>query len=260
LADRSPHPPSYRCVILEEAGSTNTEAFKRALAGEAGPLWVMARRQTQGRGRSGRQWASEPGNLYASLLQRLPCPMTVVHQLSLLAGVAAVEAISAAAGAPIAGLRLKWPNDVLIGEAKCAGILPESQMALGGSEVVVVIGIGINLASHPTGLGRAATNLAAHGASLAPQAMLGFLSEAIRRWLEAWDCGAGFLRVRAAWLGYAGAIGESLTFDTGRERIAGTFLGLDDDGALLMRDALGRPRKLTFGDVTLARTAPEDGG
>ena len=93
----------------------------------------MARRQTQGRGRSGRHWASEPGNLYASLLQRLACPQSDVHQLSLLAGVAVVEAIAAAAGAqPIAGLRLKWPNDVLIGGAKCAGILPESQSGGGG--------------------------------------------------------------------------------------------------------------------------------
>src|ERR1700680_2406864 len=163
LADRSPPPPSFRSVILEEAGSTNTEAFKRAAAGEAGPLWIMARRQTNGRGRSGRMWASEPGNLYASLLQRLACPQSVVHQLSLLAGVAAVEAIAAAVGGRINGLRLKWPNDVLIGEAKCAGILPESQIGAGGSEVVVVIGIGINLASHPTGLGRSATHLAAHG-------------------------------------------------------------------------------------------------
>ena len=251
-------PPSFRSVILEEAGSTNTEALKLALAGERGPLWLMARRQTQGRGRSGRQWASEPGNLYASLLQRLACPQSVVHQLSLLAGVAAVEAVAAAAGASVAGLRLKWPNDVLIGEAKCAGILPESQIKPGGSEVVVVIGIGINLASHPTGLGRAATHLAAHGVSLVPEAMLGFLAEAIARWVAVWDCGAGFARVRAAWLRYAGAVGESLTVDTGRERIAGTYLGLDDGGALLMRDAHGQARKLTFGDVTLAQAAAKD--
>ena len=90
--------------------------------------------------------------------------------------------------------------------------------------------------------------------------MLGFLAESMQRWLAAWDCGAGFARVRAAWLGYAGAVGESLTVDTGRERIAGTFLDLDDGGALVMRDAQGRPRKLTFGDVTLAQAAAKDRG
>jgi len=257
LADRS---PAVRSVILEEAGSTNSEALARARAGEAGPLWIMARHQSQGRGRSGRRWASEPGNLYASLLQRLVCRHSVVHQLSLLAGVATVEAIAAAAGASIAGLRLKWPNDVLIGEAKCAGILPESQIGAGGSEAVVVIGIGINLVTHPSRLGRAATHLAAHGVNVQPETMLGFLAEAVERWVEAWDGGGGFARVRAAWLGYAGAVGESLSVDTGRERIAGTFLGLDEGGALLMRDVDGQRRRLTFGDVTLARAAPQDRG
>ena len=252
--------PSFRSVILEEAGSTNSEAFARAFAGESGPLWIMARRQSHGRGRSGRPWASERGNLYASLLQKLVCRQNVVHQLSLLAGVATVEAIAAAAGAPIAGLRLKWPNDVLIGEAKCAGILPESQMGAEGLEAVVVIGIGINLASHPTGLGRAATHLGAHGVELEPEAMLGFLAEAVERWVALWDLGAGFARVRAAWLGWAGEVGESLSVHTGREHIAGTYLGLDDSGALLMRDGEGRSRRLTFGDVTLAGAALQDRG
>jgi len=260
LQDRSPPSQAFPSIILDEAGSTNTEAFARAAAGEAGPLWIMARRQTQGRGRSGRQWASAPGNLYASLLQRLACPQAVVHQLSLLAGVAVVEAIAAAAGsAGIAGLRLKWPNDVLIGEAKCAGILPESRSGGGAAEVVVVIGIGINLSSHPSGLGRAATDLAVHGVSVTPDAMLGVLAKAMQRWLGVWDCGRGFAAVRAAWLTHGGAVGESLTVDTGRERIAGTFLDLDPGGALVMRDTLGLERKLTFGDVTLARPASKDG-
>jgi BirA family biotin operon repressor/biotin-[acetyl-CoA-carboxylase] ligase len=261
LEDRSPSSQSFASIILDEAGSTNTEAFKRAAAGEAGPLWIMARRQTQGRGRSGRHWTSESGNLYASLLQRLACPQSVVHQLSLLAGVAVVEAIAAAAGGTgIVGLRLKWPNDVLIGEAKCAGILPESHSAgVGTAEVVVVIGIGINLASHPSGLGRAATDLAAHGVNVTPEAMLGILAQTIQRWLGVWDCGRGFAAVRAAWLERGGTVGESLTVDTGRERIAGTFLDLDASGALVMRDTLGLERKLTFGDVTLARPAPKDG-
>jgi BirA family biotin operon repressor/biotin-[acetyl-CoA-carboxylase] ligase len=124
---------------------------------------------------------------------------------------------------------------------------------------VVVIGIGINLSSHPSGLGRAATDLAAHGVSVTPDAMLGVLAKAMQRWLGVWDCGRGFAAVRAAWLTHGGAVGESLTVDTGRERIAGTFLDLDPGGALVMRDALGLERKLTFGDVTLARPAPKDG-
>lgn len=246
-------PKPYRSAVLDEAGSTNTVAFERAAAGERGPLWIVARRQTQGRGRSGRQWTSETGNLYASLLQRLSCPQAVVHQLSLLAGVAAVEAIVAAAGGvKWPGLRLKWPNDVLIRDAKCAGILPESQSSSGGTDLVVVIGIGINLASHPAHIDRPATDLAAEGLHVTPETMLDALAESMERWLAVWDSGAGFQRVRTAWLAHGGMVGESLSVNTGRERISGTFLDLDAGGALVLRDLNGLQRKLTFGDVTLA--------
>jgi BirA family transcriptional regulator, biotin operon repressor / biotin---[acetyl-CoA-carboxylase] ligase len=153
-----------RSIVLEEVGSTNTEAFKRAEAGERGPLWIVARRQTQGRGRSGRSWGSEPGNLYASLLQAMACPPSAVPQISLLAGVAVIDAMRAAAGGVrIPGLRLKWPNDVLIVQAKCAGILPECVSGADGKSVTAVVGIGINLAWHPADIGKPATHLAAHG-------------------------------------------------------------------------------------------------
>jgi BirA family biotin operon repressor/biotin-[acetyl-CoA-carboxylase] ligase len=249
-------PKPFRSVVLEEVGSTNAEALRLAAAGEPGPLWIVARRQTQGRGRSGRRWASDPGNLYASLLVRLACAQSVVHQLSLVAGVATIEAITAAAGAAVPGLRLKWPNDVLIGEAKCAGILPESQLGTAGAEMVIVVGIGINLASHPDGLGRATTHLAGHGIILTPEKMLEHLAAAMTGWIGGWQCGAGFPGVRAAWLACGSAVGERLTVDTGRERIAGTFLDLDEGGALVLKDSEGRRRKLTFGDVTLASGPP----
>src|SRR5262249_41599742 len=155
-------PNPYRSIVLDEAPSTNTVAFEAADAGERGPLWIMARHQTQGRGRSGRHWASSRGNLSASLLLRLACPLAVAHQLSLVAGVAVAEAILHAAGSRPLALRLKWPNDVLIGEGKCAGILPESRSTPGG-EVLVVIGIGVNLTAHPPGLAPAATDLARNG-------------------------------------------------------------------------------------------------
>ena len=243
-------PPSFRSIVLDEIDSTNREAFRRAEAGEAGPLWIMARRQTAGRGRSGRQWTSEPGNLYASLLVRLACSPAVIPQLSLLAGVAVVEAIGKAAGSTPAGLRLKWPNDVLIGQAKCAGILAES--ISGHDAVIAVIGTGLNLAWHPTDLGRAATNLSEHGLQISPDAMLGSLAEAMQRWLAVWACGQGFAQVRAAWLERAGPLGESCSVNTGAERIEGTFVGLDPGGALLMQDREGRQRSITFGDVMLA--------
>src|SRR5262245_11518209 len=214
----------------------------------------MAHRQTQGRGRSGRRWVSEPGNLHASLLLRLACPPAAVHQLSLLAGVAVVDAIAAAAAAvPISTLRLKWPNDVLIGEAKCAGILPESHAGGAVANALAVIGVGINLAWHPEDLGRAATDLGAHGVVVEPEAMLAHLASAMERWLGIWDWGIGFAAIREAWRARGGPAGETLSVDTGREKISGQFLDLAEDGALIMLDGSGRERRLTYGEVTIRR-------
>jgi BirA family biotin operon repressor/biotin-[acetyl-CoA-carboxylase] ligase len=246
-------PHAFRSIVLDQVGSTNAEAFALAKAGESGPLWIMAHRQTQGRGRSGRRWASEPGNLHASLLLRLACPPAAVHQLSLLTGVAVVDAIgAAAAGQPISSLRLKWPNDVLIGEAKCAGILPESHAGAGAAaNALAVIGVGINLAWHPEDLGRAATHLGAHGVRVAPEAMLAHLASAMERWLGIWDWSIGFAAIREAWRARGGPTGETLSVDTGREKISGRFLDLAEDGALIMLDSSGRERRLTYGEVTI---------
>jgi len=115
-----------------------------------------------------------------------------------------------------------------------------------------VIGIGINLVSHPMDLGRPTTDLAAHGIEVTPEAMLAILAPAMAGWIGRWDCGRGFGEVRMAWLARGGVPGEGLTVDTGSERIVGTFLGLDADGALLMRDAEGLERRVTFGDISLA--------
>jgi len=244
---------TFRSVALDEVGSTNTEGFERARVGDTGPLWIVARRQTKGRGRSGRQWTSVEGNLYASLLQRLACSPAVVHQLSLVAGVAVIAAIvEAAGGKGLPGLRLKWPNDVLVGDAKCVGILAESQMDGRSGEVTAVIGVGVNLVSHPADAQRATTDLASHGLRLTPEAMLDVLAPSMERWLAVWDGGRGFGRVRTAWLAHGGRVGEDLSVNTGAERIAGTFVDLDADGALLMRDGAGSQRRVTFGDVSLA--------
>jgi BirA family biotin operon repressor/biotin-[acetyl-CoA-carboxylase] ligase len=141
-------PAGYRLLRLETVDSTNAEARRRAEAGEPGPLWVWSTRQSAGRGRNGRSWQSQPGNLFASLLLGLNCTLATASQLALLAGVAAYDAIAKLL--PDAGgsdLLLKWPNDVLIKGDKAAGMLLESATEKTPNRCKVVIGTGINLAT-----------------------------------------------------------------------------------------------------------------
>jgi BirA family biotin operon repressor/biotin-[acetyl-CoA-carboxylase] ligase len=241
---------SFRLERLDTVDSTNAEAMRRAVAGEPGPLWIMADVQTAGRGRAGRSWTSEPGNLQASLLVTLDAPVSKAYQLSLVAGIAVFDAIRVGLGTSTPGLRLKWPNDILIDGSKVGGILIESSTTSAG--LSAVIGIGINIAASPDLPDRPATCLAAHGFQPDPQALLAEIAGATNTWLAIWDEAAGFATIREAWLNRAHPIGERMSINTGSERIAGAFLGLDSEGALLL-DAEGDARQFTFGDVSLSR-------
>ncbi|MEQ1711089.1 MAG: biotin--[acetyl-CoA-carboxylase] ligase [Hyphomicrobium sp.] len=250
---------AFRIIELDEAASTNEVALRLAASGDCGPLWVSAARQTAGRGRSGRVWMSLQGNLQASLLLTPGCDVAHAAELSLVAGIAIVDAVRAAAGAPIAGLRVKWPNDILIAGAKIGGVLIESSRVRGGSTLAVVVGIGLNLASAPDDHSRPVTHLAAHGAAIDRSAMLEHLSAAMACWIEVWDNGRGFAAVRAAWLERSGPAGERMSVNTGRGSVEGRFVGLDVTGALVMADGAGREQLFTFGDVTLL-AAGDSGG
>lgn len=236
-----------------EIDSTNSEAMRRAARGEQGPLWVVADRQTAGRGRSGRSWSSEAGNLYATLLVPLDVSAASAQQLSLVAGVAVVDAIARAARsqAPggIGGLRLKWPNDVLIGAAKCAGILIESTMV--GGRMQAAIGIGVNLAGHPRMADRATTDLSSHGVMLSPVECLGYISHDLDRALDTWCAGTGFGAIRDAWLERAGPKGERISVNRGRSVAQGLFAGIDGTGALLLQSRDGSISSVSFGDISL---------
>lgn len=243
-----PHP--YRLLHLAETGSTNAEAMRLALKGEPLPLWVLADRQTTGRGRLGRIWLSEEGNLHASLALRLSCGALQASHLSLVAGVAVIDAIRAAGGIR-ARARLKWPNDVLIEGAKAGGILVESSTGHRERELIAVVGVGLNLGSHPDVAGRPATHLAAQGVSCTPLDMLSRLAATMAGWLGTWQEGAGIADVRAGWLERAGPVGERIAVTTGSGLAEGRFAGLDAEGALLLADEQGATRRFTFGDVTL---------
>ena len=236
---------------LAEIASSNAEAMRLALAGEYGPLWVVADRQTAGRGRSGRVWSSEPGNLFASHLVTLASSSAKAYQLSLVAGVAVINAIREFGclhpGVPI---RLKWPNDILIGGAKTGGILVETTSA--GGRLKSVIGIGLNLTSHPEGIEPPATHLGAHGRPPEALSILEPIAASLDHWLATWQEGAGFAAVREAWLQRAGPSGERCTVKAGDQLITGSFVGMDANGALILLDSDGRERRYDYGDVTLS--------
>ena len=232
---------------LGPVGSTNEVALQRAAAGAVGPNWFAASEQTGGRGRSGRNWVSPPGNLYASLLLTYPSALPTIAQLSLVAGLAAHQAVAALA--PDLPLRLKWPNDLLVDGAKLCGILIEGRMNHVTGAHNVVVGIGINLAHHPDLGGRRATSLAALGLTARPQDALTHLSAAFELWRGVWDEGAGMPAIRHAWMARALELETPVTVNAGPEQIEGRYLGLDAGGAMLLGLPQGGQRRITFGDV-----------
>jgi BirA family biotin operon repressor/biotin-[acetyl-CoA-carboxylase] ligase len=141
--------PDFRHIELGDVASTNLECMERARSGDEGRLWITAVRQTGGRARRGRSWVSEPGNLYSSLLLIDPAPWAALASLPLAVTVAVEAAVSSALPAEAAQtLRIKWPNDLLIGGRKTSGILIEAEQLPDGRRAVV-IGCGINVAHRP---------------------------------------------------------------------------------------------------------------
>lgn len=226
----------------------------RAIGGEDMPFWVMADRQTSGKGRSGRVWESLAGNLHTSAAVRLGCDQSCAAQLSLVAGVAVIQAVRALAtdhpNANIRIIKLKWPNDVMAGDAKLGGILIETTSDFARGGLVCVIGFGLNVVGCPE-MDRKLSHLHGLGLVVTAAAVQTALAVALRDALGVWNEGAGFGLIRARWREAAMADGTGISVNAGDRVATGFFAGLDDDGALLMRDTAGKHLRFTFGDVTL---------
>lgn len=220
--------------------------------GEPAGLVVTAVEQTGGRGRHGRRWASPPGNLYVSLLLRPELAMAEVGGLALLIAVALAEAIEAVTpGLP--RIALKWPNDLLLGEAKLAGILLEGEAGPAGRCRFLVVGCGVNLVQAPHDLGRPAVAVADVPGVRAPDpaVLLDGLLATLGRGLDE-HAGLGLAPARARWLARAHGLGGRLTAQLGEQTLVGTFEGLDERGALLLRDDHGGTVTISAGEVFLA--------
>jgi len=221
-----------RLEQVDEIGSTS-ETLKARIVGTNAEMALLAHRQTAGHGRLGRSWQSIEGNLHLSVLLR-PRDLRWPGHWSILSAVALADTVRGYV--PDAHrLRLKWPNDLMLGGGKLAGILLEAGLL---DLPWLVIGFGVNLAGAPPGLGRPTACLADMGAAPAPAQFAIVLLDRLQRWRERYDR-EGFAPVRAAWLAVAHAPGDLIAAGVGSQRIQGAFLGLGPDGALLLDSAGG---------------------
>jgi BirA family biotin operon repressor/biotin-[acetyl-CoA-carboxylase] ligase len=260
----------YGLRSYPEVGSTNAEALAAARAGDRGRTWFVSDHQTAGRGRRGRAWATEPGNLAATLLVTGRQDAGTAASLGFVAGLALDEALRRVApslavqialdglepGAAGEGgrLRLKWPNDVLLDGAKLAGILLEGE-ALPGGGFAVVIGIGVNVAHAPEGLPYPATALRRLGVPADAPGVFAALSDAWAGLERLWAEGSGFPVIRRLWLDRAAGLGERVAVQLGGETLSGTFETIDDTGRLVLALGDGRRRMVAAGEVHFGAAA-----
>ncbi|MEM9782242.1 MAG: biotin--[acetyl-CoA-carboxylase] ligase [Pseudomonadota bacterium] len=244
------HPVEH--MALERVDSTNAEATRLATAGGRGPLWITAVAQTAGRGRAGRGWSMPAGNLAATYLSAPALPPAKAAQCGFVAALAVGHVLEALC--PHTPWQVKWPNDVLLGGRKVAGILLETSGAGAARIDWLAIGIGLNLiaAPPPEALrpgGWPATSIAAEGGDGSDrERALDLLADGVALFM-ARLLDHGFGPVRRAWLAHAHALGDTVSAQDGRIRRQGIFADMDADGCLVLDGADGRRHRIAAGDV-----------
>lgn len=233
-------PLEYRAVT----GSTNDDAMAAARAGAPHGAAFVADEQSAGRGRRGHRWTTTPGdNLTFSVLLRPRLSLQRLSALTLAVGLAVRDAVAGRVAAPV---QVKWPNDVLVGGRKLAGVLVESQLA-GGALSAVVVGVGINVAMRelPEEIRGIATSLALLGAAdLDREALLVELLDALARRVSAYER-AGLEPMLEELRRHDALLGTRVHI----EGVSGVARGIDRDGALLVEDDSGARHRILSGTV-----------
>ena len=251
----------YRLAAFDQIGSTNAEAMARARDGERGPIWFVTPEQTAGRGRRQRAWIAPRGNLASSVLEVMDIQPAIASTLGFAAGLAlesALQRLSVEAnlrrGSDPLKFTLKWPNDLVTGGQKLAGILLEAE-AVAGNRLAVVVGIGTNVIAAPEGTPTPATSLAALGVHIGAEELFAALSDAWVEFRGIWDNGRGFAEIRRLWLARAAGLGERIAIQTGSTTIAGIFDTIDEAGCLIVRTTEGKLLPIAAGEVYFGAAA-----
>lgn len=233
---------------FKSLASTNQQANDLLKNGQTPPFWVLADEQTAGRGRHGRQWQSANGNLYTTTGRHFSLEAGALSSLSLVTGVALYDAITNSATRPL-NLTLKWPNDLLSGEAKLGGILIESQKSQQATGYDLAIGIGLNISAHPSLIERKTSSLSALGHNGTRDQIFNELTKSFDNWLNIWNKGEGLAAILDAWLKRAAPLNTAISVRLGDKRLEGRFAGLDKSGALLLKREDDSLKIITGGEV-----------
>ena len=238
-----------------QVDSTMEIAHTLAQGGAEEGTLIWAARQSRGRGRLGRSWRSPTGGVYCSAILRPSRPADEIPQLSLVTGLACVEAIQETTGLHPS---IRWPNDLLIDGRKVAGILVESSRFSAPVPRApcpvppVVVGIGVNVTTDPKDLPEHATSLAAAGASIDLFHFTGAVCRHLDTWYDVW-AREGFAPIRQALRSWIGIFGQVVHIAAGSDQLEGTASDLDERGRLLVRLDSGLVRSFDMGEVTLLK-------
>ncbi len=238
----------YRVKEFETIGSTNAQALQDAQVGAESAVWYVTKDQRSGRGRRGREWSTQTGNLAATLLLIHDYPLDVAATLSFVAGLSLVQAVETLLPDSETRFQLKWPNDVLGDGAKLSGILLESALLKDGRKALV-IGIGVNVLHSPEGVPYAVTSLRQCGYTGNAETLLHRLAERFAENFQVWNGGAGIDLIRTNWLTHAARLGEVIRIQSGGELLEGTFTTIDSQGHLVLSLPQGRKEIISAGEI-----------
>jgi BirA family biotin operon repressor/biotin-[acetyl-CoA-carboxylase] ligase len=243
---------SYHLLSYDTIDSTNEEAKRLAAAGGQHGAVIWAETQTAGKGREGREWISEAGNLFCSLLLQPCAEQTCLFQLSFVTSLALYHALEGVVESQHR-LALKWPNDVLLDGKKLAGILLETLPDPACDARWVIVGVGVNVEHFPADTRYVATSLKAAGveiisAKIVLSRFLNCFQPLYDEWLE-----QGFGNIRTQWTKAAAFIKKPITLQShaDAEPISGTFVGIDAHGLLLLKMPNGKEQTFAVGDVSV---------
>jgi len=270
----------FKLVVFDEIDSTSSEAMRIAKNGKVESNYVvLAKSQTNGRGRSGKNWQSSSGNLHTSLLIQPDKDLELLPQLSFVAALAVYDSITSLCHSNTAvchsresgnlekflkemdsrlrgndirnekdAVQLKWPNDVLINGKKIAGILLESVKV--ENNYYLIIGIGINIVYHPNNIDQPTTSLVSENLlPIKPQALLEILIENFEKYYQIWH-NQGFSFIRERWLEHAYKLHENITVKHQNDLLAGIFKDIDNTGRIILQ--LPSKKIISFSTVELS--------